>query len=82
MRTSMRIVVAGGSGTIGVPLVRALVAAGHQVTATTRTAAREATLRRIDSVYACAVENGATCAIRVVRNPDKLSYLQRQRAAG
>ena len=32
----MRIFVAGGSGTIGVPLVRALIAAGHQVTALTR----------------------------------------------
>jgi nucleoside-diphosphate-sugar epimerase len=31
-----RIFVAGGSGTIGVPLVRALVAAGHSVFATTR----------------------------------------------
>jgi nucleoside-diphosphate-sugar epimerase len=32
----MNIFVAGGTGTIGVPLVRALVAAGHQVTALTR----------------------------------------------
>ena len=32
----MNIFVAGGSGTIGVPLVRALVADGHRVTATTR----------------------------------------------
>ena len=32
----MNVFVAGGSGTIGVPLVRALVARGHRVTATTR----------------------------------------------
>ena len=32
-----RVFVAGASGAIGVPLVRALVAAGHQVTALTRT---------------------------------------------
>jgi nucleoside-diphosphate-sugar epimerase len=32
----MNVFVAGGSGTIGVPLVRALRAAGHQVTALTR----------------------------------------------
>ena len=32
----MNVFVAGGSGTIGIPLVRALVAAGHQVTALTR----------------------------------------------
>jgi nucleoside-diphosphate-sugar epimerase len=34
----MRVFVAGGSGTIGVPLVRALVAGGHHVVATTRSA--------------------------------------------
>ena len=32
----MRVFVAGGSGTIGIPLVRALVASGHQVTTLTR----------------------------------------------
>jgi len=32
----MKVFVAGGSGTIGIPLVRALVAAGHEVTALTR----------------------------------------------
>jgi nucleoside-diphosphate-sugar epimerase len=32
----MTVFVAGGSGTIGLPLVRALVAAGHEVTALTR----------------------------------------------
>lgn len=32
----MRVLVAGGTGTIGLPLVRALVAAGHEVAATTR----------------------------------------------
>jgi 2-alkyl-3-oxoalkanoate reductase len=36
----MNVFVAGGSGTIGVPLVRALVANGHSVTATTRSAAK------------------------------------------
>ena len=43
----MRIFVAGGSGTIGVPLVRALVAAGHQVTALTRTTGKQAELRAL-----------------------------------
>jgi nucleoside-diphosphate-sugar epimerase len=41
----MRVFVAGGSGTIGVPLVRALVAAGHHVTASTRSPGKEAMLR-------------------------------------
>jgi nucleoside-diphosphate-sugar epimerase len=43
----MRIFIAGGSGTIGVPLVRALVTAGHQVTATTRAVEKQAMLRAI-----------------------------------
>jgi nucleoside-diphosphate-sugar epimerase len=41
----MRVFVAGGSGTIGMPLVRALVAAGHHVTASTRSPGKEAMLR-------------------------------------
>jgi len=41
----MNVFVAGGSGTIGVPLVRALVAAGHRVHATTRSSDKEALIR-------------------------------------
>jgi nucleoside-diphosphate-sugar epimerase len=41
----MRVFIAGGSGTIGVPLVRALVRAGHQVTATTRSPEKQLLLR-------------------------------------
>jgi nucleoside-diphosphate-sugar epimerase len=36
----MNVFVAGGTGTVGIPLVRALVAAGHQVTALTRSSAK------------------------------------------
>lgn len=43
----MRVFVAGGTGAIGIPLVRALVAAGHQVTASTRSAANTPTLERL-----------------------------------
>jgi len=43
----MRIFVAGGSGTIGVPLVRSLLQAGHQVTATTRTPEKQDMLRAL-----------------------------------
>ncbi len=41
----MTVLVAGGSGTIGVPLVRALVGAGHRVFATTRSPEKQALLR-------------------------------------
>jgi nucleoside-diphosphate-sugar epimerase len=36
----MKVFVAGGSGTIGIPLVQALVAAGHEVTALTRSSSK------------------------------------------
>jgi RNA polymerase sigma-70 factor (ECF subfamily) len=35
---------------------------------------------RLDGVYVMAVEEGAITAIRVVRNPDKLSYIEHQLA--
>jgi RNA polymerase sigma-70 factor (ECF subfamily) len=35
---------------------------------------------RLDSVYTMTIEDGAISAIRVVRNPDKLAYLQGQLA--
>ena len=41
----MRVFVAGATGAIGRPLVRDLVAAGHEVTGTTRSAARAEALR-------------------------------------
>src|SRR4051812_12921694 len=43
----MKIFVAGGSGTIGIPLVRALVAAGHDVIAMTRSKNKEGELRAL-----------------------------------
>jgi nucleoside-diphosphate-sugar epimerase len=58
----MRIFVAGGSGTIGIPLVRALVRAGHQVTALTRTPAKQASLRTL----------GATAAVADAFDPNAL----------
>jgi nucleoside-diphosphate-sugar epimerase len=50
----MRIFVAGGSGTIGIPLVKALVASGHQVTALTRSPAKRAGLSAIGATAAVA----------------------------
>ena len=43
----MNVFVAGGSGTIGIPLVRALVSAGHQVTALTRSIGKRDELRAL-----------------------------------
>jgi len=48
----MNVFVAGGSGAIGVPLVRALLAAGHQVTALTRSAANADVLRGLGATPA------------------------------
>lgn len=50
----MRVFVAGGSGTIGVPLVRALVEAGHQVTALTRSPDKQLALLALGATPAVA----------------------------
>src|SRR5689334_13055957 len=53
-RREMNVFVAGGSGTIGIPLVSALVAAGHQVTALTRSAGRRDELGALGAAVAVA----------------------------
>jgi nucleoside-diphosphate-sugar epimerase len=50
----MNIFVAGGSGTIGLPLLRALIGAGHQVTALTRSATKRDELRSLGASVAVA----------------------------
>lgn len=50
----MNVFVAGGSGAIGIPLVRALVAAGHQVTALTRSTGKRDELRALGARVAVA----------------------------
>lgn len=50
----MNVFIAGGSGTIGLPLARALRALGHQVTVLTRTAARHNELRGLGVAVAVA----------------------------
>jgi nucleoside-diphosphate-sugar epimerase len=50
----MNIFVAGGSGTIGIPLVRSLVAAGHEVTALTRSVSKHDELRSLGASVAIA----------------------------
>src|SRR5919112_4599524 len=46
----MTVFVAGGSGAIGLPLVRALVARGHRVVATTRSSEKQAVLRQLGAM--------------------------------
>ena len=50
----MKVFVAGGSGTIGIPLVRALVAAGHEVTALTRSIEQARRTARVGASVAIA----------------------------
>lgn len=50
----MSVFIAGGSGAIGIPLVRALVAAGHQVTALTRSTSKRDELRALGASVAVA----------------------------
>lgn len=60
----MNVFVAGGSGTIGVPLVRALIAASHQVSALTRSAGKQAELQALGArpVVADALDREALIA--------------------
>ena len=63
----MRVFVAGGSGTIGVPLVRALVEAGHEVTALTRSPQKQQTLSALGAVPAIADALDAAALRRAVQ---------------
>lgn len=67
----MKVFVAGGSGTIGVPLVRALVAAGHDVTALTRSPGKQDELRRLGATPAVAdvFDRGSLTACLVSATP-------------
>ena len=62
----MNVFLAGGTGAIGVPLVRALVAAGHQVTALTRSSANTPMLRALGATPAVADALDAEALRRVV----------------
>ena len=62
----MNLFIAGGSGAIGIPLVRALVAVGHQVTALTRSPSKQAELRALGARPAVAVALDRDALITVV----------------
>jgi nucleoside-diphosphate-sugar epimerase len=66
----VRILIAGGSGTIGLPLVRALAASGHEVSALARSAARQPDVDRLGGslVVADALNRAAVmAAVRQLR---------------
>ena len=67
----MNVFVAGGTGAIGIPLVRALVARGHQVTALTRSAGKQAELRALGATPAVAdaLDRGALIAAVEAAHP-------------
>lgn len=67
----MNVFVAGGSGTIGTPLVRALVDAGHQVTALTRSLAKREALQALgaSAVVADALDRQALVAAVAAARP-------------
>jgi len=62
----MKVFLAGASGAIGVPIVRRLVAGGHQVTAMTRSAANEPVLRALGASPVIADALDAEAVRRVV----------------
>lgn len=68
----MNVFVAGASGTIGIPLVRALAAAGHQVTAMTRSPEKQDQLRAAGAtpVVADALDAEALKRVVVQARPD------------
>jgi nucleoside-diphosphate-sugar epimerase len=67
----MNVFVAGGSGAIGIPLVRALVAAGHSVAALTRHESRTPQLRALGAtpVVADALDREALVAAVEIARP-------------
>jgi nucleoside-diphosphate-sugar epimerase len=62
----MNVFIAGGTGAIGVPLIRALRAGGHQVTALTRSPAKADMLRELGATPAIADALDADALGRVV----------------
>jgi nucleoside-diphosphate-sugar epimerase len=67
----MRIFIAGGSGTIGLPLVRALVAARHEVTALTRSESKRTELEALGASVAVAdaLNHDALVAVLAAARP-------------
>lgn len=67
----MNVFVAGGTGTIGIPLVRALVGAGHHVTALTRSAGKRDAVQSLgaSAAVADALDRDALAAAVAAAHP-------------
>lgn len=65
----MRIFIAGATGTLGLPLVRRLVADGHRVVGLTRSTAKRSLLERLGAIPAIADAMDAQALERAVRDP-------------
>jgi nucleoside-diphosphate-sugar epimerase len=63
----MNVFIAGGSGTIGIPLVRALIADGHAVTAMTRSSSKQDELNRMGASVLVADALNRDAVIAAVR---------------
>jgi 2-alkyl-3-oxoalkanoate reductase len=72
----MRVFVAGATGAVGRSLIPQLVAAGHEVTATTRTPAKAAELHAIgaESVVADGLDSAAMTKAVADANPDAIVH--------
>ncbi len=72
----MNVFLAGGSGAIGVPLIRQLVAAGHQVTASTRSQEKASQLRALGATPAIVDALDADALVRAVvaANPTQVVH--------
>jgi nucleoside-diphosphate-sugar epimerase len=72
----MNVFVAGGSGTIGMPLVHGLIAAGHRVTALTRSPATAAGLHAIgaEAAVADALDRQALTHAVIAAAPDAVIH--------
>ncbi|MBV9794023.1 MAG: NAD(P)-dependent oxidoreductase [Actinobacteria bacterium] len=80
----MRVFVAGGTGVVGQRLIPMLTAVGHQVTATTRSAAKTATLRALgaDPVVVDGLDRAAVIAAVTAARPEVIVHQMTGLAGG
>src|SRR5215217_8133187 len=73
---TMQVFVAGAAGAVGRPLIAQLVAAGHEVTATTRTPARTQQLQALGAkpVVADGLDSAAMTRAVLAADPDAVVH--------